>query len=353
MYINFDGQFSGFATYMSTLCLANLHPEFNSYIEDSLNNLRDVFEVDMLKTSRPVSKAVNDFADIKSMFDAITYSKGASVVRMMHFFLGDEVFREGVSNYLRKFAYRNAERGDLWESLTESAHKHEVLPKDLTVGKIMDTWILQTGYPIINVERNYSDNTAVITQKRFLAANVKSSKDEQSCWWLPLSYTNADQADFESTRPRKWAGCDARGIEVPVKIENIAAENAWVIFNIGQSSLYRVQYDNNNWRLLIEYLTGPDYKKISTSNRAQIVSDALDLASSGVHSDYGIALDLLEYLQKERDYIPWNAAAVKLEYVIRMLARSPEYGSLQVLCRALITEHRQNLTTKYFNRSAC
>lgn len=64
---------------------------------------------------------------------------------MMHLFLGHEVFFNGVSNYLNKYRYKNAEQDNLWEALTEEAHKNEILEDHITVKQIMDTWTLQTG----------------------------------------------------------------------------------------------------------------------------------------------------------------------------------------------------------------
>lgn len=93
------------------------------------------------------------------------------MLRMMNLFLGEETFRTGVSNYLKKHAYDNAEQDDLWESLTEEAHKRGKLPKDMTVKNIMDTWTLQTGYPVITVTRNYETGTATIEQVTMIIQN--------------------------------------------------------------------------------------------------------------------------------------------------------------------------------------
>lgn len=69
----------------------------------------------------------------------------STIIRMMHLFLGHEVFFNGVSNYLNKYRYKNAEQDNLWEALTEEAHKNEILEDHITVKQIMDTWTLQTG----------------------------------------------------------------------------------------------------------------------------------------------------------------------------------------------------------------
>ena len=51
------------------------------------------------------------------MFDSLTYEKGASVLRMLEQYLGEEAFRLGVSNYLKANAYGNTDGDDLWSAL--------------------------------------------------------------------------------------------------------------------------------------------------------------------------------------------------------------------------------------------
>lgn len=87
---------------------------------------------------------------------------------MMSQFLGSQTLRKAVSSYLKKHKYNNADKDDLFESITEQAHRDRVLPSNLTIKTIMDTWTLQTGYPVITVRRNYDDGTAVVTQVNFL-----------------------------------------------------------------------------------------------------------------------------------------------------------------------------------------
>lgn len=61
-------------------------------------------------------------------------------------------------------AYQCATQDDLWQALTEEAHRVGTLSSNITVKKIMDTWTLQTGFPIINVERNYQNNSITVSQ---------------------------------------------------------------------------------------------------------------------------------------------------------------------------------------------
>lgn len=199
---------------------------------------------------------------------------------MMHLFLGDAAFFDGVNSYLNKYRYQNAEQDNLWEALTEEAHKNAVLGDNITVKQIMDAWTLQTGYPVVNVTRNYEKNTAEVTQHRFLKnpAQTEEFSDEKPCWWVPLSYTTEQELDFNTTEPKAWLECDENNQPIHKQIIDLPEGNEWIIFNIQIAGFYKVNYDEHNWNLLIEQMHGPEYEKIATMNRAALISDAFDLA---------------------------------------------------------------------------
>lgn len=68
----------GFATYVASLGVQHLHPEWNAFQEESLENTVSVFEFDALKSSHPVSVQIGNPNQIPSIFDRISYDKGVS-----------------------------------------------------------------------------------------------------------------------------------------------------------------------------------------------------------------------------------------------------------------------------------
>ena len=90
---------------------------------------------------------------------------------------------------------------------------------------------------------------------------------------------------------------------------------------------YRVNYDEENWRLIIKQLNA-DHTKIHVINRAQIIDDALNLARNGLLR-YELALQVTSYLHSETEYIPWAAALTGLRYIEEMLKRTPAYGDFK------------------------
>ncbi|KAK7601689.1 hypothetical protein V9T40_009130 [Parthenolecanium corni] len=311
----------GFATYMEYLGTDAVEPTWNTVDQFVIDELESVLKLDALVSSHPISVEVSDPNEINEIFDGISYSKGASIIRMMDHFLSREVFRQGLSNYLTKKAFKSATQDDLWEALTEEAHQVGVLSSNMNVKQIMDTWTLQTGFPLITVTRDYEERTAFVSQNRFFINPENHTTEDSSLWWVPLTYTTRIQSNFQNTKPTHWLMGERRlNISMP-----LASPHEWVIFNIKQTGYYRVNYDERNWNMLIQTLKDPNqYQRIDAVNRAQLINDAMTLAHSG-YLPYSVALNISSYLHFELEYIPWMAGFSAFEYLNDMLRKTGSY----------------------------
>ncbi|XP_046683122.1 aminopeptidase N-like isoform X2 [Homalodisca vitripennis] len=322
----------GFATYVAGLGVHHEFPEWNSLDGVAVENLLTVYSLDALESSHPVSVPIGHPSEITQIFDHISYKKGAFLLRMMNLFLGEEVFRHGVSEYLKKHRYGNAAQDDLWASLTEQAHKANTLSAELSVKLIMDSWTVQTGYPVLSVVRDYQNGKATVSQHRFLAVKSKDEENKlNTCWWIPLTFSTPKLSNFSETRPKQWLSCNEKELSIDIQ----ASSTEWVVFNNKFAGLYRVNYDKDNWNLLADVLNSPDYTKIDVLNRVQILSDALDLAWRG-DLPYPLAFRLVSYLKHETEYLPWRAALNTLNNIDRMMRRTPKYGQFREYMRELL-----------------
>ena len=226
--------------------------------------------------------------------------------------------------------YAAAEQDDLWQYLTEQAHRDGSLPNDLSVKKIMDTWTLQMGFPVVTVTRDYSSKKATLRQDRFLISKSEDNPDKHDyMWWIPITFAPAG-GDFSQTKNDIWIGEH----EKTKDIDGLPDSNTAVIFNVQETGYYRVNYDEQNWKLIIKQLN-EDHLKIHVINRAQIIDDAFNLARSGLLK-YEIALGVTAYLNKEVEYIPWAAALRGMSYIKLMLKRTPAYGAFKMYLRNLV-----------------
>ncbi|XP_041853579.1 alanyl (membrane) aminopeptidase a isoform X2 [Melanotaenia boesemani] len=307
----------GFATYMSYFAVDKVEPTFQ--IKDALimYDLHMAFEEDALASSHPLSPPPQDVettSEVIGMFDAISYSKGAMVLRMLADFVGERVFTNGIRMYLKTFKGGNTEQNDLWDSiqLVRNDDSH------LSISKMMEPWTTQTGYPVITIDTDNGE----IYQKRFLFNNTA----ESSLWWpIPIRYMTEDSEP-------SFVWLDVRG---PVKKEEfISKSGEWILANINCAGYYRVNYNLENWkRLLTQLEKDPD--RIPPMNRGQLVDDAFNLARAKL-LDVALALNSTRFLSKERAYLPWESAERNLKYFVLMFDRSEVYGPMQLYLREKI-----------------
>ncbi|XP_064114526.1 aminopeptidase N-like isoform X2 [Macrobrachium nipponense] len=320
----------GFASFVQYIGMDHVQPSWKVMEQFVIDTLQSVFALDCLESSHPISLKVGDPDEISQIFDGISYNKGSSIIRMMIHFLTEASLRKGLTNYLEEFKYNNAEQDDLWKYLTMAAHEDGTLPTDLTVKTIMDTWTLQMGYPVINVTRSPDGTTATVTQERYLLNKKDSRDDSKYSWWVPLNYASQGNPNFTVTSPLVWM----KDSESEITVSSLPSGDEWVIFNVQETGFYRVNYDDDNWNLIIEQLKA-DHEVIHTINRAQIIDDAMDLARAG-HLSYEIALDIYTYLGNETEYVPWKSAVNKLESLVELFERTGGYGALQSYIKDMI-----------------
>lgn len=104
----------------------------------------------------------------------------------------------------------------------------------------------------------------------------------------------------------------------------------WFIINLHQTGYYRVNYDNDNWKMIIQHLQDNEtYQQITASNRAQLIDDSMNLARAG-YINYSIPLDVTTYLKHETDYVPWKAALNSFSFIDSMLIRTANYELFRV-----------------------
>src|SRR5213080_322678 len=111
-----------FASWMGAKTTGALHPEWKMWTQFLEEDIVRGLALDGLKSSHPIEVPVRDPAEIREIFDDISYSKGASILRMLEQFLGEATFRRGIRDYLKAHAYGNARTEDLWRELPCRPH---------------------------------------------------------------------------------------------------------------------------------------------------------------------------------------------------------------------------------------
>ncbi|XP_030843333.1 aminopeptidase N [Strongylocentrotus purpuratus] len=312
----------GITTYLSDLGIDSAKPTWRIHEQFPIV-YETVFKTDARVTSRPVRPPPVDTPDeISELFEDISYYKGAQITRMLRNMLGEEVFMSGIRHYLNRHKMDVVVTDNLWAAFTEV----DKGIGDNDVKKIMDTWTLQMGFPVVDLQR-INDHQVNASQERFLVDHDADAEDKYGdlgyLWYIYLTYTQKTDANFEmplSTWIQKepWA---------LVELSPSMGNEDWYLANVKQSGFFRVDYDDENWARLGKQLVD-DHTVLPVESRAQLINDAFTLAKVG-RLDYPLAFDLTLYMVNELDYVPWEAVLGFLSHIRDMFGTYSGYGHLE------------------------
>uniref|UniRef100_A0A9J7XKK3 Aminopeptidase n=1 Tax=Cyprinus carpio carpio TaxID=630221 RepID=A0A9J7XKK3_CYPCA len=249
----------GFARYMEFVSLEAVYPELK--VEDHfLDTCFGAIGRDSLNSSRPISSLAENPAQIEEMFDTVSYDKGACILHMLRNFLTNEGFQSGIIRYLRRFKYSNARNEDLWDSLIKVCHFICYLKK------MMYTWTLQKGIPLITVKRQ--GRKLYIGQERFLKIVLNKKIIFHSyLWHIPLTYKTS-HSDYEMKHI----------LTTKSDVLTLDEEVDWVKLNSDMNGYYIVHYDEEGWNALTELLR-INHTALSFKDRASLIHNAFQLTS--------------------------------------------------------------------------
>nr|CAB3264421.1 puromycin-sensitive aminopeptidase-like [Phallusia mammillata] len=294
----------GFASFMEYLATDHCHPKFDIWTQFITHDLVRAMDLDALDNSHPIEIPVGHPDEVDEIFDIISYSKGASVIRMLHNWIGDSSFQKGMNLYLNKHAYKNAFTEDLWESLGEASGK--------PVEKVMSTWTSKMGYPVLDVKcKARTDNsvTLQISQSKFRANNTKGTTDDSApIWSIPVAFST-------STSPLEVAkSILMEDQSVEVTIDNVPRDG-WVKVNPGLYGFYRVRYSAD---LLTSLISAVKDQSLPARDRLGLQGDLFALASSGVAPTTDFLQALAAY-ENETNYTVWNDVSAKVSTLNTLL----------------------------------
>ncbi|MFN8076051.1 MAG: aminopeptidase N [Kineosporiaceae bacterium] len=150
-----------FAEYISTRCQAEATRWGTAWTTFSSAEKSWAYRQDQLATTHPIVADIETLADVEINFDGITYAKGASVLKQLVAWVGEEAFDEGLRRYFRTHAWGNTTLADLLAKLRE------------TSGRDVDAWAkdwLQTAgvatlRPVIEVDAEGVITSLAVTQE--------------------------------------------------------------------------------------------------------------------------------------------------------------------------------------------
>uniref|UniRef100_A0A7N4NG19 Aminopeptidase n=1 Tax=Sarcophilus harrisii TaxID=9305 RepID=A0A7N4NG19_SARHA len=305
----------GFASWIEYLCVDHCFPEYDIWTQFVSADYTRAQELDALDNSHPIEVSVGHPSEVDEIFDAISYSKGASVIRMLHDYIGDKDFKKGMNIYLTKFQQKNAATEDLWESLENASGK--------PIAAVMSTWTKQMGFPLIYVEAEQVEDDRVLklSQRKFSASGPYSGEDCPQ-WMVPITISTSDEPNEAKLKILMEKP------EMTVVLKNVKPDQ-WVKLNLGTVGFYRTQYSS---AMLESLLPGIRDLSLPPVDRLGLQNDLFSLARAGIISTVDV-LKVMEAFVNEPNYTVWSDLSCNLGILSTLLSHTDFYEEIQLFVK--------------------
>ena len=264
-----------FANMMEYVAVDALEPEWNVWEMFQTSEVPMALQRDATDGVQSVHVAVDDPAEIDTLFDgAIVYAKGARMLVMVRALLGDDAMRKGLKNYFAAHQYGNATGADLWQALGEAS--------GMNVGQIMESWLEHPGYPVVEVK--VEDGKLMLSQQQFF---IGDGEEKGRLWQIPLN-ANYSQAPAIFSEQSLVLGDYAQ----------LRKQNGRPFrVNVGDNSHVIVKYDETLLNDILDHLD-----ELGAIDQLQLLQD-LRLLAEGRQISYAQIVPLLSRFKDSRSGI--------------------------------------------------
>lgn len=271
-----------FATWMAYVIVDDWQPDWHIWHE-FIDRRERALEVDALASSHPIAPRVRNADEAQENFDAITYAKGAAVLRMLERSLGARTFRDGVRRYVRRHREGAATAADLWAALAEVSGS--------PIEGIVSPWTLRTGLPLVSaaLETRRGRARVRLRQTRFTARAApgrQAQAERTGPWPIPWLGRHGGRPR-DALRHLLQRASDTTG--------PLARRPEWLYANAHEAGFFRVDHGDPGFAALLRALP-----RLEALERIGWIGHEWALARSG-RTPIARPLALIGALGDERD----------------------------------------------------
>jgi aminopeptidase N len=280
----------GFAAWMQNFCSGHIHPEWNIWESFVGTEQQQALKLDSLRSSHPIQVPIGKAQEVEEVFDAISYMKGASTVRMIYALLGQEKFQEGLKLYFKRHKYGNTNTSDLWSAWADVSGK--------PLQDMMSSWTEKMGFPVVKVLKDpFTDGSKQLQceQSWFLADGSSQPGDADKLWYIPM-FIGSDAGTKQLTLQEKQATLDI----------SFSGNPSWIKLNFGQEVPMRVLYPAP----MVARLAA-NVQSLSAQDRIGLLSDSFALVKAGMQDPEQL-VRLISGFKAERNDKVWAELAAHL-----------------------------------------
>ncbi|WP_062204314.1 aminopeptidase N [Demequina salsinemoris] len=258
-----------FAEFMSTLCAADATQYTDAWV--TFNSLEKswAYRQDQLPSTHPIMAEIRDLEDVEVNFDGITYAKGASVLRQLVAYVGQDEFFAGVQEYFRKHHHSNAVLKDLLVELEAASGR------DLAAWS--DVWLQKAGVTTLRpvIEEDSNGDIAAFSVLQEVPAEWPTQRPHR----LGIAgYDVVVGADGETTLKRTVSvevDVDGKRTEVPEMVG--VHRPSLILLNDGDLAYAKVRLDEASLATAVEHVGA----FTDAMPRSMVLSAAWDMTRDG------------------------------------------------------------------------
>ena len=299
----------GFATWMETKAAGEWHPEWR-FAEDAAGDLNETLDYDAVRTTRTIRAEASTPSEIEEMFDGIAYGKAGAVIGMIENWVGPEVFRQGVHNYLAAHLYGNATAEDFWNAQTATSKQ----PVDV----VMRSFVDRPGVPLLRFGDPQPLGIPVAQTRFFLdgtTADDRQANDVSGGWTMPVCLKTGGPP-----------ACQLLTIDTAALTGN---PGGLLFANAGERGYYRVDYSPAE----VKAITAAAETSLSAPERIGFVGDRWALVRAG-QAPVEDFLDLALTLVGDQAAQVLDAVLEDVDQVRNKIATPAEKAGLDAVLRA-------------------
>ncbi|HEX4710250.1 M1 family metallopeptidase [Phenylobacterium sp.] len=292
----------GFASWMENKATDHFHPEWKIWLQTKAGE-QAAMRTDARSGTHPVITPIHDVFAAANAFDGITYQKGHAVIHMLETYVGEDVFRAGVRNYIAHHAYGNTVTDDLWREIDA------VSPKKIT--GIAHDFTLQSGVPLITITS--SGKGVRLTQSRF-GADAASKAPRN--WRTPVTVWNIGEP---------WRVVVSA--DKPAVAADAVTRNG-PLLNAGQTGYFRSAYGPELWQRVVAL-----FPKLNPEDQLGLIYDSRALGEAG-YAPLTDFLALSQHAQDAGDSVVLRTLASQLAGLDDLYRDQPGQKAFRAFARA-------------------
>lgn len=240
-----------FASWMGTKIVMRFKPEWDEQIVEIGDRAR-IMKEDSLVTARKIRQPIVSRDDIQNAFDSITYGKGEAILQMFESWVGEEKFRNGVQQYLKKYSWGNASADDFLNSIGQASNAD--------LAPAFSTFLNQSGVPLIS-EQLQCASSAVLKLEMSRSTPLGSKAPLNQLWHVPVC------VKYEIA-----ANPDSKCYLVKTASQDLPLANScpkWIFANREGWGYYHVKYPEDQLNALLK----DGGRELSIAERVTLIND--------------------------------------------------------------------------------